>query len=140
LWSSSSIRIALAATSRALRLWGPSSRKRVETAISEPFQKIRKRRNFGDVRSVALSAGAAVLVGDDCDAHLLPQISAARLGQREPLGGLMLAFKPLYKRVALPSRSKTLPPEEVHALAENAPGLHVVERFRFGPAAIRSLR
>jgi len=72
-----------------------------------------------------------VLVGDDGDAHLLPQISSARFSQWECFHTPMIAFEPLYKCIAFPSRSQTWAPEEMHAFSKNAASLHVLQRFGF---------
>jgi len=72
-----------------------------------------------------------MLVGDDSNAHLLPQISSAWFRQWERFQKTMIAFEPLYKRIALPSRSQTWPSEEMHTFSENAASLHVLQRFGF---------
>jgi hypothetical protein len=45
-----------------------------------------------------------VLVDDDCDAHLLPQISSARFTQWECFHTPVIAFEPVYKCIAYPHR------------------------------------
>ena len=72
-----------------------------------------------------------MLVADDSNAHLLPQISSARFGYWEPFHALAIAFKPLYQCIAFPSWSQTRSPEEMQAFSKNATSLHVLQRFGF---------
>lgn len=75
-------------------------------------------------------AQVAVLIGNDRDAHLLPQISPAGLGERKSVSLGDAAFQPAYESVALPARSEAGSSEEMDSLGENASGLHVVQSFR----------